>query len=257
MEGLHYHGGLAGRAPSAKKGPLMTIWIAVIVVVIVICWAKGAHSRLVRLRAAVVGSFSPVGETAQRLSSVIHAWLDWQPVPADGATGNAAAPAVAEDGGSVLRGTLMQYVAAVAVAQSRPLSADAIAALNAAQSVLWTVWQSRLDELRAAAVPDAADPLQVLAPPADEAGGESPAAALDGAAAPYALLASQWHQAQAQYGLMAEKFNLCVREHNAAVRQFPAVVLAWAMGFHLAQAVVVPAFAAPSLPPTSSSSCVA
>ncbi|KAF1019051.1 MAG: hypothetical protein GAK30_03343 [Paracidovorax wautersii] len=239
----------------------MTIWIAVIAVVIVICWATGAHSRLARLRAAVVASFAPVGETAQRLSSVIHAALDWQPVAAEGAAGDAAVLALAEDAGSVLRGTLMQYVAAVAVAQSRPLSADAIAALNAAQSVLWPVWQARLDELRATVAPETAGLLQALASSsgataasADEPAGEAAAPAADAAAAPYFLLASQWHQAQAQYGLMAEKFNLCVREHNAAVRQFPAVVLAWAMGFQPARAVAVPALAVPPAPSSSSSS---
>ncbi|MEJ2802489.1 hypothetical protein WAE61_11460 [Comamonadaceae bacterium PP-2] len=232
----------------------MSAWLWGTLAAVLLCWATGAYNRLVRLRAAVSGGFASVAETSQRLSGVVHAALDLEaaaaarvsdaalqteealqaepsepgardgqgsPVPAV-AEARPAGPATLSAEAQLLRGALMQYVAALAVVQSRPLSNEAVGAFNAAQAVLLEVWASREQA--------------VLPAP----GGAADALADDGLGVGYQVLASQWQQAQAQHRLTTEKFNDLVHGYNEAVRQFPAVIMAWAASFRPVPLVELP-----------------
>lgn len=211
----------------------MSAWLWGTLAAVLLCWATGAYNRLVRLRAAVSGGFASVAETSQRLSGVVHAALDLEAAAAarvsDAALQSDEArqavpggPATLSAEAQLLRGALMQYVAALAVVQSRPLSTEAVGAFNAAQALLLEVWAGREQS--------------VLPVP----GGPADTLLDDGLGAGYQVLASQWQQAQAQHRLTTEKFNDLVHGYNEAVRQFPAVIMAWAASFRPVPLVELP-----------------
>ncbi|MFT4191152.1 MAG: hypothetical protein QM617_06510 [Comamonas sp.] len=208
----------------------MTPWLALLLALLLVCWAIGAQQRLARLRAQVMAGFVPVGEAGQRLASLIHTLVDTPAsaaAPVDPASPAALPPheALAPEAPAVLaplRGALLQYVAALAAAQSRPLSPEAIAALNAAQQLLWALWQERLVTASQPAAGDA----QTRVDHVDRAVAEPGLPAGD----PARALLHQWLQAEGQYRLTAAQFNVAVDEHNRAIRQFPARALAGLMG---------------------------
>jgi LemA protein len=97
---------------------------------------------------------------------------------------------------------------ALAAMRPRPLQAEAAAALAAAQDVLGTAWQ-RLQQ-------DAND--------------------LAGSSLPDTV-ATQWLQQAGETAKAQAQFNDAVARYNAAVAQFPAMLLAWLFGFKRAGAI--------------------
>lgn len=195
----------------------MSGWLSVLLVaLLLLCWAVGAYQRLLGLRTAVTAAFGPVADMAQRLGSVVHAALDL-------AVASAVAPGgdpQSRESVDLLRGALMQSVAALAVAQSRPLPVESIDALNAAQALLHQLWGQRWFDLL---------PLGAATAPAEatDPGGQ--------AQLPARLLQEQWQQAVAQYDLTATTFNQQVQTYNHAIHQFPARLLAWCFGLAAAR----------------------
>jgi LemA protein len=109
---------------------------------------------------------------------------------------------------SGLRAAATQVTASVAAMRPRPLRPEAAAVLSEARDVLLTAWVRVAQEAN------------------DLAGSSIPEA-----------LTQQWQQLSAQARAAAENFNQAVDRYNAAIAQFPALLLAELFGFKAARRV--------------------
>lgn len=180
---------------------------------VLLFWAVGAYNRLMRLRAEANGAFANVQSEFARQVELVRAQLPppepTQPAPLDGE------PTSFWSG---LHAAASQLAATLAAARAKPLNADNIAALNAAQDVLAMAWERAERD-------DAHD--------------------LAGPRLPDTLLRRR-RQTLLQAHAAAEAFNLAVTRYNEAIAQFPALLLAWLFGFKPAQPlapVIVPSLA--------------
>lgn len=165
---------------------------------VLLFWGVGAYNRLVRLRGQVNAAFAGLEAELSR-----HVQLVEQYVP-DGET-QPASLFDGEEGSfwSGLQGAAHQLRSCLALARQRPLAADGIAALGAAQDVLGMAW-------------DRAERNDAH----DLAGPRLPA-----------TLTTTRAQLVAQAAAAAAQFNLAVERYNHAIGQFPALLLAWLFGF--------------------------
>lgn len=175
----------------------LAFWIAVAVLLF---WAVGAYNRLMRLRADLVQSFGGLDARWLRLMALqneCEAALAAQPGWEPG------------DITMALQAAATQFSASLAVMRARPMQADAAAALAAARDVLDASWRGFI--LQAAArLPDR-EPLDLLA-----------------------------RRREAQHVELAhatEQFNAAVTRYNAAIGQFPALLVAALFGFRAARAL--------------------
>lgn len=162
---------------------------------LLIFWAVGAYNRLVRLRGSAVQAFSLL--ESQWLRHL--AWLDVQAMP----KASPASPDTAD--WRILQPAITQFRACLQAAKIRPLDASQLAALSSA----WTVMRMACDQTLAAASDADAFFSEALRP--------------------------QWKQMMVQDQAAVTAFNAAVAELNAALRQFPAFVLAWLVGFRVAR----------------------
>jgi LemA protein len=109
-------------------------------------------------------------------------------------------------------GAATQFAASLAVAKSKPLDGEAMAALGAASAVLLMAWQRAMGEACAAS-----------------------------SATSTAAAQLQWEDLQREAGRLAEAFATSIAAYNAAVTQFPAALLAWLFGFREARALAITA----------------
>lgn len=180
---------------------------------VLLFWAVGAYNRLVRLRAEANGAFANVQSELARQVELVRGQLPppepTQPAPLDGEPTSFW---------SALHAAASQLAATLAAARSKPLDADNIAALNAAQNVLAMAWeQAERDDAHDLAGPRLPDKVLL-----------------------------RRRQALLQAHAAAEAFNLAVARYNEAIAQFPALLLAWLFGFKPARPlapVIVPALA--------------
>ena len=176
-------------------------WVASAVLLF---WSVGAYNRLVRLRAEANTAFAALDAQWQRQLALVNASLPESAVPSQ-----LTQPGDLMDDvmllWTALRGAAAQLSASLAAMRPRPLQAEAAAALAAAQDVLGSAW------------------LRVQQDANDLAGSSLP----DTVAAQWLRLNHETSQAQAQ-------FNEAVVRYNAAIAQFPAVLLAWVFGFRRA-----------------------
>ena len=107
---------------------------------------------------------------------------------------------------SALRGATTQMGASLAVARSQPLQRDALAALTAARSVLDATWRTVVTEA------DGPDAKAMLAP-----------------------WSIRWEEHHTQIDQAVQVINHAAEQHDAAIHQFPARVLAWVFGFKAAK----------------------
>lgn len=165
-------------------------------------WAVGAHNRLTRLRAAVLQAFG-------QLDAAIVLWIELVP-PAALAAADAAAgagdSADEEAGWASLRAAALQLGACLDVARQRRQRRADIAALSAARDVLRDAWQRLLVDMPRF-----------------------------GGAPQTGSIHLVWEQRDTQVQLAADQYNQAVGLYNAALRQFPAVVLAWLLRLRRAQ----------------------
>ena len=172
-------------------------WIAAAVLLF---WSVGAYNRLVRLRADANTAFAALDAQWQRQTTLVQSTLT-QAQPADPMDDAAQLWAA-------LEGACAQLSASLAAMRPRPLDGGAAAALGAAQTVLASAWQRvqhDAHDLAGASLPD--------------------------------TVAVQWQQLAADTAKAQVQFNEAVARYNAAVRQFPALLLAWLFGFRTAGAV--------------------
>lgn len=174
--------------------PLIT-WIAAAVLLF---WAVGAYNRLVRLRGEANAAFAQLDEELGKQVRLVSQILpEGEEHPAslfDGGEGSFW-------GG--LQGAAAQLEASLQHARAKPLEPERIDALGAAQSVLATAWERAERE-------DAHD--------------------LAGARLPDALTSNRAHLT-AQCIACAERFSQAVERYNAAIAQFPALMIASLFGF--------------------------
>ena len=169
------------------------------VLALLLFWAVGAYNRLVRLRAQVLLAFQAVDV---RLGQFIVLLQEQSPLVFDSMRTQPQVPSSSLWAGLQAAGT--QFDVALRVVRRQVLDAESMAALQTAQQTLH-VWWERL----------------VLAHQ------EHPD-----------LLPASWQKAWAenrrQVDAAAETFNHAVMAHNAAIGQFPALVLARLFSFRLA-----------------------
>ncbi|WP_367848688.1 LemA family protein [Rhodoferax sp. WC2427] len=166
---------------------------------VLLFWSVGAYNRLVRLRSLALRSFSALATPMQRYAEIVQFGSAIPVSPADTAF---IAPTQAWAG---LQGAQAQFSASLAVARSRPLDGAAINALAAADTVLQMAWLRVATEGATGTGPVLPDTAQ-----------------------------AQWNEARQQIRPAAQSFAQAVHSYNAAINQFPAMLLAWLFGFRTA-----------------------
>ena len=173
---------------------------------VLIFWSVGAYNRLVRLRAAVRQAYAALDVELVRQAELAASALPAQDSVLDEGHTEAGAlldaPALAWRS---LRAALPQFNAVLAATRGRALNAEAVAALNTARSVVDTAWARVLREghdLAGAPIPEAVQ--------------------------------ARWIELSRTVNTAVEQFNTAVGAYNSAVRQFPAVLIAWLFGMRLA-----------------------
>jgi LemA protein len=167
-----------------------------ILVAIMLFWALGAYNRLTRLRSTVVQAFGSVDAHLVRLIALLGEF--------DAVQGGLPATPALVDPSKVeaLRGATTQMGASLAVARSQPLQQDTLAALTAARSVLDATWRAVVAEA------DGPAATEMLAP-----------------------WSIRWEEHRVQIDLAVQVINNAAQQHDAAIHQFPARLLAWVFGF--------------------------
>jgi LemA protein len=185
------------------------MWIGAAVVLF---WGVGAYNRLMRLRSEANTAFGALeGELSKHVALVrdcLPAQEGTQPAPLD------------DDarfwGG--LHGAATQFAASLSAARSKPLEPEGIAALAAAHDVLAMAWErAERDDAH------------------DLAGSRLPE-----------NVSIRRQQIEIQTHAATDQFDIAVARYNAAISQFPAVLLAWLFGFKPGRGVRA---AAPALIP--------
>lgn len=188
--------------------PGFWLWLSLLLALLLF-WALGAHNRLVRLRARVTRAFAALDEQLVRQLVLTQGSL-----PDAMRDGQADADAVVDavDAASAawqrLQAAGEQFAVTLAAARANPLHAPAIAALVLAHEALRTAWNGALaDAVPADAVPSAE------------------------------RLQQRWMRVLLQALPLRTAFNEAVQAYNHAIRQFPASLLAWVLGFRAAGSV--------------------
>lgn len=164
-------------------------------------WALGAYNRLTRLRSTVVQAFGAVDAHLVRLIALLG---EFDAVQGRGSNASSPEQGVLLEPAKMaaLRGATTQMGASLAVARSQPLQRDALAALTAARSVLDATWRTVVTEADGPGEPEML--------------------------APWCL---RWEEHRVQVDLAVQVINNAALQHDTAIHQFPALVLAWIFGF--------------------------
>lgn len=172
----------------------LALWIGA---ALLLFWSVGAYNRLVRLRSDANAAFGSLESELGKQIALVHSCLPQ-------AEGQAAAWLDGQSsfwGG--LQGAAAQLAASMAAARSKPLEPEGIAALRSAHAVLAMAWQRvEREESHDLAGPRLPDTVTMRR----------------------AQLAGQVQAA-------IDQFNLAVSAYNAAIGQFPALLVSWLFGF--------------------------
>jgi LemA protein len=178
-----------------------TTFVPWIVAAVTVFWGVGAYNRLVRLRSEANAAFASLESALGKQVQLVHACVP----PEEEQQASQFSGGSAFWGG--LQGAGAQLSASLASARAKPLDPERIAALGAAQEVLSMAWdRAERDDAHDLAGPRLPDNFS----------GER---------------AQLVRMAQAA----TEQFNQAVANYNAAIAQFPAVLLAWLFGFQPAR----------------------
>jgi hypothetical protein len=196
-------------------------------------WFVGACNRLVRLRSAALQSYAVLDAALVSQLDFVRARASEETArqttdaTADHATAGAATPGTHV----LLDATTAQFAGLLAATRPRPLDPDGMAALDTALHVMLTVWQSLHPE---AVIRFDADGMlsRPALPPASEPQSDQEPRDAESAAEAEASLA--WPEPSPAAEIARVQFNRAVAQYNAAIRQFPAVLVAWALRMHRA-----------------------
>ncbi len=187
-------------------------WIAA---AILLFWFVGAYNRLVRLRSAALQAYAALDAALQKQLDFVQARA--QAAPAD-------APAEQEASLS-LRATTAQLTTLLGATRLRPLEPAGMAALATALRVMLAAWQRLYP---GAVVRFDADGTLSRPVPLGGLRGGTPAGGGSAIA---------WPEPSAAAEIARSQFNLAVQEYNAALGQFPALLVAWVMQLRPAAAL--------------------
>ncbi|SCK61312.1 LemA protein [Variovorax sp. HW608] len=177
----------------------MPYWIAG---AIALFWFVGAYNRLMRLRSAALQAYAVLDAALVRqLDFVLARAAEEEP---------SATPL--ESPSASVRAAANQLSTLLAATRLRPLNPAGVAAMSTAMHVMLAAWQSLH--------PDA-----VVSFDAD--GTLSRPAPLEGLPEPSTPIA--WPEPSAAAEMARGQFNLAVARYNAAIAEFPAVLVAWIM----------------------------
>lgn len=185
---------------------------------VLLFWFVGAHNRLVRLRSSAMQAYAALDPLILRQLEFVQASA--APIAEDGAAPDGSHAALLAAAG--------QALTVLAATRQKPLDPHAIGALGTALHVVVSAWQ-RLH-------PDdivSFDADGILSRPASLAGLSEPGGVLSIAAVPMA-----WPEPSALVEITRAQFNTAVIQYNAAIRQFPALFVAWALRLRPAAALV-------------------
>ena len=178
------------------------LWLAAAVLLF---WFVGAYNRLVRLRSAALQAYATLDAALVRQVECVKAHVLSRTEAARGDDAeDTVSPRIDEvEQGALasLRATADQFNTLLGATRARPLDPAGMAAQGTALQVMQSTW-ARLQPSCCDAVP------------------------VDGA---NALSTSSWPDPAALPETARSHFNLTVAQYNAAIRQFPAVLVAWLM----------------------------
>lgn len=177
---------------------------------VLLFWFVGAHNRLVRLRSAALQAYAALDALLVRQLDFVRASLD-APSPEEG-------PSRTVD--TALQAAVGQASTVLGATRTKPLDPAAMGALATALRVLLAAWERLHPDDLVSFEPDGtlSRPASLLGP--RESGASPPHAP---AAVPMA-----WPEPSAMVEITRAQFNTAVLQYNAAIRQFPAVFVAWA-----------------------------
>lgn len=161
-------------------------------------WFVGAYNRMVRLRSAAFQAYATLDAALVRQLEFVQA--------------NAAV------GAESLLAATTQLTTLLAATRVRPLDPERVDALGTALNVLLSVWQ-RLH-------PDdvvSFDAEGTMSRPAPLKGAHEPPAP------PLPSRFIAWPEPSAAAEIARGQFNTAVAQYNAAIRQFPPLLIAWIM----------------------------
>ena len=185
-------------------------WIATAVLLF---WFVGAYNRLVRLRAAVLQAYAT-------LDAALRKQLDFVQSSITATAQKDAPPDSLSSSVAPLQAATTQLASVLGATRLRPLDPGAMAALATALQVLINAWQRQYPD--AVTVFDADGTLSRPAPLLSSVAGAGADAALPGAFEPMA-----WPEPSASAEIARSQFNVAVSHYNAAIVQFPALLVAW------------------------------
>lgn len=183
-----------------------------IVVAVLLFWFVGAYNRLVRSRAAVLQAYATLDAALRKQLDFVQASITAS-LPQQDASSPGPSSSVAP-----LQAATTQLATVLGATRLHPLDPGAMAALATALQVLINAWQRQHPD--AVTVFDADGTLSRPVPLQPDAG----VAPVPGAVAPIA-----WPEPSAAAEIARSQFNLAVAHYNAAIAQFPALLVAWAV----------------------------
>lgn len=175
-------------------------------------WFVGAYNRLVRMRASVLQAYGTLDVALRKQVDYVQARIDQTPRPNN-------PPHELPSSVAPLQAAATQLVTLLGVTRLRPLDAGGMAALATALNVLVTAWQRQYPDDVTLFEADG-----TLSRPAQLVPGEGGAPPVAGAGEPI-----PWPEPSVAAEIARNQFNQAVLHYNAAVRQFPAVLVAWAV----------------------------
>jgi len=182
-------------------------------------WFIGAHNRLVRLRSTALQAYGALDAALMRQLDFVEAHV----IPTEpGAFG----PGELTSGAS-LRAAAKQFGNMLAATRKRPLDPQPMAALGTALHAMLSAWRRQHGDSDMVFAADG-----TLSRPAP-LGGPVEDAAIASAAVPIA-----WPEPSAAPEIARGQFNQAVLNYNAAIAQFPAMLMALMFGLRRAMPLV-------------------
>lgn len=186
---------------SALLPDSLPLWIAGALLVF---WFVGAYNRLVRLRTAALQAYAALDTALVRQLDFVQA------------RGQGEAPTPWDlSAGASLQAAAAQLATLLATMRPRPLDPAGMAALGTAMHVLLRAWMHLHPDSVVSFEPDG-----TLSRPAPLGDADEP---------PSEGAALAWPEPSAAAEIARSRFNQAVAQYNAAISQFPALVVAWIM----------------------------
>jgi LemA protein len=178
-------------------------WLLWLLPAVLLFWSVGAYNRLVRLRSEAIAAFSELDSQLTRQVEFVKSSL---PSSADAPAAEDSLSGDVEALWGGLQGATSQLAISLSATRGKPLDSGAAAMLAAAQDVVHGAWDRVQHCAHDLAGPSVPESLSVL-----------------------------WQHMEMQSQLARDRFNQAVERYNAAIAQFPALLVAWMYGLRPAR----------------------